>query len=134
MFDYLTLHDGPVVAGLEQHETVFAKNQPQYIPMRTLPGEHGNSAIARFHPTEAQRKAIAEGADLYLEILHYRGPLAPSRLMVMSEPQEKATHFLSWWRSQTKGDYPLPNSEARKAESADSTSYPIPPFLRANKD
>lgn len=106
MFDYLKLHDGPVVSGLEQHETVFAKDQPEYIPMRTLPGENGNSAIARFHPTEAQRKAIAEGADIYLEILHFRGPLAPSRLIVMSEPEESATHFKQWWRTQTKGTYP----------------------------
>lgn len=105
MFDYLKPHDGPVVAGLEEHETVYAKNQPQYLPLRTLPGEDGNSAISRFHLTNAQRKAIAEGADIYLEILHYRGPLAPSRLMVMDEPGEQTTHFLQWWKAQTKGLY-----------------------------
>jgi len=107
VFDYLTLHDGPVVSGLEQHETVFAKNQPQYIPMRTLPGEDGNSAIARFSLTEAQRKAVTEGADLYLEIFHFKGPLAPSRLMVMSEPKEPLEMFRVWWKVQTRGTYPL---------------------------
>jgi len=107
MFDYLTLHDGPVVGGLEQYETVFAKNQPQYLPMRTLPGENGNSAIARFHLTDEQRKAVADGADIYLELLHYKGPLAPSRLMVMSDPKPDATHFKEWWKVQTKGAYPI---------------------------
>lgn len=107
MFDYLSSHDGPVVDGLERHETVYAKNQPEYLPLRTLPGEDGNSAISRFHLTEAQRKAVAEGADIYLEILHFKGPLAPSRLMVMSEPSESATHFKDWWKAQTKGTYPV---------------------------
>ena len=107
MFDYLTLHDGPVVDGLEQHETVFAKDQPQYLPMRTLPGENGNSAIARFHLTDEQRKAVADGADIYLEILHFKGPLAPSRLMVMSDPEPDARYFQIWWKTQTKGTYPV---------------------------
>ena len=38
-FDFVALHDGPVVAGLEKFETVYAKDQPQYLPMRTLPGK-----------------------------------------------------------------------------------------------
>lgn len=116
MFDYLALHDGPVIRGLEQHEKVFAKNQPQYIQMRTLPGENGNSAIARFHFTDEQRKAVMEGADIYLEILHFKGPLAPSRLMVMSEPSESAGHFLEWWKSQTKGTYSV-QTDAKAEES-----------------
>lgn len=107
MFDYLTLHDGPVVDGLEQHETVFAKNQPQYQPVRTLPGENGNSAIYRFHLTDDQRVAIVDGADLYLEIFHFKGPLAPSRLMVMSEPDKSSDTFKGWWKAQTKGTYPV---------------------------
>jgi hypothetical protein len=107
MFDYLTSHDGPVVGGLEKYETVYAKDQPEYLPLRTLPGEQGNSAISRFHLTEAQRKAVAEGADIYLEILHFKGPLAPSRLMVVSEPHESATYFKEWWKVQTKGTYPI---------------------------
>jgi len=105
MFDYLSLHDGPVIDGLEQHERVYAKDQPQYIPMRTLPGSNGNSAIARFHLTEAQRKAIVDGADLYLEILHFGGMLAPSRLMIMSDPENPSPYFLRWWKAQTEGTY-----------------------------
>lgn len=117
MFDYLKLHGGPVVDGLEQHETVYAKNQRQYLPMRTLPGENGKSAISRFHPTDEQRKAISEGADIYLEILHFGGPLAPSRMMVMSEREESETRFLEWWKAQTKGTYPV--GLAAKLEASD---------------
>lgn len=97
-------HDGPVVVGLEQFETVYAKDQPQYRPLRTLPGRNGNSAIARFHLSDHQRKAIADGADIYLELLHFRGPLAPSVLMVMSEPAD-SENFRQWWRAQTQAPY-----------------------------
>lgn len=106
MFDYLKMHDGPVVDGLEEYETVFAKSQPEYLPLRTLPGENGNSAISRFSLTDEQRKAVATGADIYLEIVHFRGPLAPSRLMIMSEPAVSSALFTEWWRRQTKGTYP----------------------------
>jgi hypothetical protein len=39
-------------------------------------------------------------------LLHFRGPLAPSLIMVMSEPAD--THnFRSWWRAQTSAPYQL---------------------------
>lgn len=106
MFGFVEPHDGPVVVGLEQFETVYAKNQPEYRPLRTLPGRNGNSAIARFHFTDAQRKAIAEGADVYLELLHFGGPLAPSCMMVMSEPAD-TDNFRGWWKAQTAAPYRL---------------------------
>ncbi|TCU34055.1 hypothetical protein [Rhizobium azibense] len=103
-FDFVSPHAGPVVVGLEDFETVYAKDQPQYRPLRTLPARNGESAIARFHLTDAQRAAIAEGADIYLELLHFGGPLAPSSMMVMSEPPDTDL-FRSWWRVQTNGPY-----------------------------
>ena len=41
---------------------------------------------------------------IYLELLHFRGPLAPSLLMVMSEPAD-TDDFRSWWKAQTAGPY-----------------------------
>jgi hypothetical protein len=117
MFDFVEPHDGPVVVGLEKFETVYAKDQPQYRPLRTLPGHQGDSAIARFHFTDAQRKAIAEGADIYLELLHFRRPLAPSLLMVMSEPPD-TDHFRKWWKAQTSAPYRL--DFASKADADNS--------------
>lgn len=110
-FDFLNPHDGPVVVGLEQFETVYAKNQPQYRPLRTLPGRKGNSAIARLSFTDAQRKAVAEGADIYMELLHFGGPLAPSLVMVMSEPPDTDT-FRAWWKVQTDAPYEVARSAA----------------------
>lgn len=106
MFDFVQLYDGPVVVGLEKFETAYAKDQPQYKTMRTLPGRNGDSAIARFHFTDAQRKAIAEGADIYLELLHFKEPLSPSLIMVMSEPVDSDV-FRMWWKAQTKAPYQL---------------------------
>lgn len=104
MFDVLQPHDGPVVVGLDRFETVYAKGQPQYRPFRTLPGRGGISAIGRYSLSDAQRKAISEGADLYLELLHFRGPLAPHLLMIMSDPAD-TDDFRKWWRAQTDAPY-----------------------------
>ena len=104
MFDIVKLYDGPVIKGLEKYETVYAKDQPEYHPMRTLPTRNGAGAVARFHFTDAQRRAIAEGADIYLELLHFRQPLAPSLIMVMSEPDD-SDNFRSWWKAQTQATY-----------------------------
>ncbi|ODM71721.1 hypothetical protein [Bradyrhizobium elkanii] len=124
MFDFVEPHDGPVIIGLEKFETVYAKDQPQYRPLRTLPSRRGDGAIARFHFTDAQRKAIVEGADLYLELLHFKGPLAPSLIMVMSEPADTDV-FRSWWKAQTSAPYQL--DVAPKTEAANGPPRPSSP-------
>lgn len=84
-FDYLSPAIGPVVDGLEDQETIFALEQPEYIPIRTIPGENGKSAIYRCALTDEQRKMVADGADVLVEILHFGGPLAPSRVMLLNQ-------------------------------------------------
>ncbi len=111
MFDYLQPHDGPVIPGLEAHEKVYAKDQPQYRPVRTLPGESGSSAIMRYSLTPEQRKALADGADLYLEIFHFRGPLAPHRMMLADAPKSEDRDYIAWWKAQTRGTYPVAKGE-----------------------
>ena len=121
MFSYVDPYDGPVIVGLEKFETVYAEKQPQYRPLRTLPGYNGDSAIGRFHFTDEQRKAIAEGADIYLELLHFRGPLAPSLIMVMSEPAD-TDNFRLWWKHQTSAPYKV--DVVSKTES--DSGRPVP--------
>jgi hypothetical protein len=104
MFVYLETHDGPVVSGAEEFEKVYAKNQPEYIPLRTLPGERGASAISRWRFTDEQRKAIANGADILLEVVHFHGPLAPVRMM-LSDRLDAGGHFPRWFAVQTQGPY-----------------------------
>lgn len=111
IFDYLKPSIGPVVEGLEDHEKIYALEQPEYTPIRTLPGERGSSAIYCCELTPDQRKMIAEGADVLVEILHFRGPLAPSRIMLLNqtiEPENGSKKLLlQWFKAQTKGPYTI---------------------------
>lgn len=83
MYDFLSPKDGPVVDGLEQQEVVYAKDQAEYLPLRTLKsaGAEGR-VITRWTFTDVQRKAIASGADVFLELLTFNGPLQPIRMAV----------------------------------------------------
>jgi len=88
-FESLDIHDGPVVEGLEKYETVIAKDQPQYRPLRAIiqgradPVLKSTGAIlTRWTLTPEQREAILQGADVYLEILTFGQPLQPLLLRV----------------------------------------------------
>lgn len=83
LFDYLQPRNGPVVDGLEHQEVVYGKGQPDYIPLRTLQsGGRMGAVISRWTLTPEQRKAVAEGADVFLELSTFGGPLQPSRMAV----------------------------------------------------
>jgi hypothetical protein len=87
MFEYLQPHDGPVIDGLEQYEIVMAKNQPEYVPLRCLPGKTlQGERLSRWTPTPEQRKAIADGADIFLELWTYNAPMNPIRMAVSDKP------------------------------------------------
>lgn len=104
-FDYLTPATGPVVEGLEDREKIYALEQMhKYAPLRTLPGESGNSAIYRVELTPEQRQMIAEGSDILVEILHYGGALAPSRVMLLNQKDmdEPIDAMARWLRAQLK--------------------------------
>ncbi len=85
--DYLTPKNGPVVEGREAEEVVFAKDQPEYIPLRTLTYEtYPNSGdirvMSRWTLTSEQRKAVSEGADIFLTCLTFGRPLQPVTLAI----------------------------------------------------
>lgn len=73
-------HDGPIFPELEGAEITFAKDQPEYRSLRTLT-DHA-TVLTRWTPTADQRQAIMDGADLYLELLTFGGPLQPIRITV----------------------------------------------------
>ena len=99
MFDYLSASIDPVVEGLEEFEKIYALEQAQYIPLRTLPGENGNSAITRWEISPEQRRMIADGADILLEVIHFGGPLAPVRMM-LAKPE--GAEWNRWFCMQAK--------------------------------
>jgi hypothetical protein len=83
MFDYLQPRDGAVVDGLESKEIIYAKNQPEYNPLRTLVSAMPDRRVwSRWTLTPEQRKAVAEGADIFLEYLTFGRPLQPLRMAV----------------------------------------------------
>jgi hypothetical protein len=106
-FDYLTPAQGPVVDGLEDDEKIYALEQTEYLPIRTLPGAKGESAIYRCELSREQRQMVADGADVLVEIVHLGGPLAPSRVMLLNQQNfregESKAKMAQWFRAQTKG-------------------------------
>jgi len=119
MFDYLSASIGPVVEGLEEIEKIYALEQGCYIPLRTLPGnvkhplptrmttlpaDNSLSAITRWELTPAQRQAIAEGADVFLEVIHFGGPLEQVR-MAISKQENDVALWNEWFAHQTNGPY-----------------------------
>jgi hypothetical protein len=82
--NYLMPKDGPVIEGQEAEEIVFAKNQPQYKPLRCLVDDSRGDCrvMSRWTLTDEQRRAVTEGADIYLTLLTYGNPLQPILLAV----------------------------------------------------
>jgi len=104
-FDYLSPSIDPVVDGLEDWEKIYALEQGQYLPIRTLIGDRGQSAIYRIELTEDQRGMLASGADILVEILHYGGPVAPSRVMLLNQKDltgEESANMPRWLTDQMK--------------------------------
>lgn len=80
---YLSPADRPVVDGLEAQEVVYAKDQPEYIPLRTLRSNTAEARVlSRWALTPEQREAVAAGADIYLELLTFGNPLQPILMSV----------------------------------------------------
>lgn len=77
----------PVVAGLEGYERKAAETQPQYETLPVLVGFYGSSGkitTARWELTEREREMIADGADVYVQIIQAKTDfLAPSRVLIL---------------------------------------------------
>lgn len=78
----------PVVAGLEQFEFVYAKNQPEYMQLPALVGNAPQrNVISRWELTEDERKLVSDGADVYLVQTTYDGIFSPTYLAVGGKDQ-----------------------------------------------
>jgi len=83
MISYLLPKDGPVAPGFESLETVYAKDQPEYIPLRTLASHDAvRRVVSRWSPTLEQRQEIADGKDVFLTLLTFSGPLQPIQMFI----------------------------------------------------
>lgn len=87
MFEYLQPADRPVIDGLEPYEFVMAEKQAEYNPLRCLPGAtREGERLSRWTFTPEQRQAIANGADIFLELYTFNGPMQPIRIAVSDNP------------------------------------------------
>jgi len=85
MFSYLHPRKGPVFDGLEDKEVVYAKEQPQYIPLRTLTSVGPDRKVySRWTLTDDQRARVADGYDIFLELSTFGHPLQPIRMAIGS--------------------------------------------------
>lgn len=78
-----------IAPNLPDSEAVtFAKDQPEYqpLPAAIVMREEGKAVVTRWQFTDEERAAIASGADLYLELLTFGGPLQPVRMYVSEAP------------------------------------------------
>jgi hypothetical protein len=65
----------PVFPTSGECEVVYAANQPEYTPLPTFRTE--KSVISRWRLTEAERRWIAQGGDLFICMINFGGPLLP---------------------------------------------------------
>jgi hypothetical protein len=118
VFEYLKPRNAPVVDGLESQEVVYAADQPQYIPLRTLRADGNMGAlISRWTLTAEQRQAIAAGADIFLELSTFGDPLQPIRMSVSDASGEK---FADWFKVCILNQSVRPAIEPRKAQATHS--------------
>jgi len=76
----------PVVVGFEDLEVVYAKDQPQYIPLPALPIDNGNGLVTHWRLDWRERLRALFFGDLYLRVLTFKQPLQPISLS-LSKPE-----------------------------------------------
>jgi hypothetical protein len=65
----------PVLPASGAVEVIYAKDQPEYEPLPTFRTE--KSVLSRWTLTEAERRYIAAGGDLFICMMNFSGPLLP---------------------------------------------------------
>jgi hypothetical protein len=66
----------PTIPGRDFSEVLFAKDQPQYLPLPALVLPDGE-VITRWQLDEEERQRVAETGELWLSVQTYHRPLQP---------------------------------------------------------
>ena len=69
----------PVIKGQEDREVIYAKDQPEYLPLPAIRTSDG-LVITRWKLTWRERWQVLWGGSLWLELLTFNKPLQPIRL------------------------------------------------------
>lgn len=65
----------------QANEVVYARDQPEYTPLPVIRNSTG-VVLSRWKLTDEERKAIAEGADVFLSIWTFGRALQPLRVEI----------------------------------------------------
>ena len=71
----------PVIPGFKEHEVVFAKDQPEYMPLPALRFDDG-MVITRWRLSFRERLQILFGCDIWLYAIGVFGALQPVKLTI----------------------------------------------------
>ena len=71
----------PVFPDLDLPETVFAKNQPEYLPLPSYRTDDG-IVVTRWKLSFAERLTLLFSGNLWLSVLTYNRPLQPVKIEV----------------------------------------------------
>jgi hypothetical protein len=69
----------PVAPGLDLPEVVYAKDQPQYIPLPAYRYDDG-TVVTRWRLSWRERLAVLFGGSIWLTLLTFNKPLQPVML------------------------------------------------------
>jgi hypothetical protein len=72
----------PVIEGFEQHEVVFAKDQPQYKPLPSLPIDDGECIVTRWQLSWKEVLRLLLTRSVYLKVKTFGHPLQPVMLSI----------------------------------------------------
>jgi hypothetical protein len=79
----------PVIPEMDLTEVIFAKNQPQYIPLPAVVVDDGTRVITRWQFSWRERLRILFGGSLWLSLLTFGNPLQPIHLDTVSPKLEE---------------------------------------------
>jgi hypothetical protein len=86
-FEYMQASGDFVIRGLEKWQITYATDQDEYLPLVGLQSHYGDGEVlSRWPLTESQRRAIADGADIYLSLLTFHGPVQPVKMGIGINP------------------------------------------------
>ena len=71
----------PIVPGVNLPEVVYAKDQPEYLPLPVYRMDDG-TVLSRWHMTWRERLRVLLFGDVYLWQLTFNVPLQPVKLQV----------------------------------------------------
>lgn len=86
----------PVIPDSNPDEVVYAKDQPEYLPLPAVKLYDG-TILTRWVLSEDEKRQVLEQGYIYLEVLTFNKPLQPLRLSAEVPDEFKVTTVVENW-------------------------------------